>query len=311
MREGLLPSQPTHVMRLATDMATATRLASQLGEMLDAEENAVAAFESADETHWLVEVFFSREPDEALLRELVTVALGAEAGRKAAAAATFDRLAPKDWIAASLEGLTPVRAGRFLIHGSHDRGLVRSNDIAIEIEAALAFGTGHHGTTRGCLELLAAILKRRKPRAVLDVGTGTGVLAIAAALALKQPAAAGDIDPVSTWTARNNATANGAGAYVRPVTAPGLRHPSLARAGGYDLVFANILAKPLRLLSPSIARAATSDAELVLSGLLAGDVGGVLSAYRSQGFHLAQRIDIDGWAALLLTRRGAASRPLP
>ncbi|MGL5117019.1 MAG: 50S ribosomal protein L11 methyltransferase, partial [Beijerinckiaceae bacterium] len=300
MREGLLPSQPTHVMRLATDMATAMRLGSQLGEMLDAEENAVAAFESSDETHWLVEVFFSRPPDETLLRELVIIALGPDRGTRAAADATFDHLAPKDWIAASLDGLKPVRAGRFLIHGSHDRTQVRSNDIAIEIEAALAFGTGHHGTTLGCLQLLVSILKRRRPRAILDVGTGTGVLAIAAALALKHTAVAGDIDPVSTWTARNNATANGAGAFVRPVTSPGLRHPSLARAGGYDLIFANILAKPLRLLARSITGAATTDAELVLSGLLKGDVAGVLAAYRGQGFHLAHRVDIDGWVALLL-----------
>jgi ribosomal protein L11 methyltransferase len=127
---------------------------------------------------------------------------------------------------------------------------------------------------------------------------------------MKRAAAAGDIDPVSTWTARNNALANGAGAYVRPVTTPGLRHPSLARAGGYDLIFANILAKPLRLLSASIAAAAASDAELVLSGLLHGDVAGVLAAYRGQGFHLARRIEIDGWSALLLKRKGAASRPL-
>ncbi len=311
MREGLVPSNTTHVMRLPTDMATALRLAGQLGELLDADENAVAAFESADETHWLIEVFFSTQPDEGLIRDLIVAALGAEAGPREAAKATFDRIAPKDWIAASLEGLKPVRAGRFLVHGSHDRPAIRANDIAIEIEAALAFGTGHHGTTRGCLEFLDRELKRKRPQNVLDVGTGTGVLAIAAARALKRRVAAGDIDPVSTLTSRQNAVANRAGAYVRPVTAVGVIHRDLLERAPFDLIFANILAKPLRLLAPSLARVTTYDARLILSGLLAKDVAGVLTAYRGQGFALMERIDIDGWAALILKRRGAAQRPLP
>jgi ribosomal protein L11 methyltransferase len=310
MREGLVPSNTTHVMRLPTDMATAMKLASQLGEMLDADENAVAAFESADESHWLVEVFFTTEPDPALIRDLIVVASGDVQGKALAAKASFDRIAPKDWIAASLDGLKPVRAGRFLVHGSHDRPAIRANDIAIEIEAALAFGTGHHGTTRGCLEFLDRELKRKPPRNVLDVGTGTGVLAIAAARALKRRVAAGDIDPVSTATSRQNAIANRAGAYVRPVTAVGVVHRNLMDRAPYDLIFANILAKPLRLLAPSLAQVATSDARLILSGLLAKDVAGVLTAYRGQGFALMERIDIEGWAALILRRKGAAARPL-
>jgi ribosomal protein L11 methyltransferase len=123
--------------------------------------------------------------------------------------------------------------------------------------------------------------------------------------------AAGDIDPVSTWTARKNAVDNRAGAYVRPVTAAGLEHPDLRRNAPYDLIFANILAKPLRLLAPSLAGAASHDGRLILSGLLYRDVPGVLSAYAGQGFRLMERVDIDGWAALLLRRKGAASRPLP
>ncbi len=310
MREGLVPSTPTHVMRLATDMATATRLAGQMGEMLDADENAVAAFESADETHWLLEVFFTRKPDILIIKELLRIVLGPAAGDRAASAAQFDTIAPKDWIAASLEGLKPVRAGRFLVHGSHDRPAIRSNDIAIEIEAALAFGTGHHGTTRGCLMLLDRELKRNPPRKVLDVGTGTGVLAIAAARALKLKVVAGDIDPVSTHTSRQNAIANGAGPYVRPMTAVGVRHPSIIHSAPYDLILANILAKPLRLLAPSLVQMSSHDARLVLSGLLAGDVAGVLTAYRAQGFSLLERLDLDGWVALVLKRKGAAPRPL-
>jgi ribosomal protein L11 methyltransferase len=188
-----------------------------------------------------------------------------------------------------------VRAGRLVVHGSHDRGKLRANDIGVEIEAALAFGTGHHGTTLGCLRMLDSILKRRRPQRVLDVGSGTGVLAIAAARLLRQTVACGDIDPVAVETARANARANAAGAFVRPVVAPGLRHPALV--GQYDL------------LAPSIAGAAAGGAELVLSGLLARDVPGVLAAYRGQGFALARRYDIDGWATLLLRRGGA--QPLP
>jgi ribosomal protein L11 methyltransferase len=195
-----------------------------------------------------------------------------------------------------------VRAGRVLVHGAHDRARRRANDIGVEIEAALAFGTGHHGTTLGCLKALERIAKRRRPARILDVGTGTGVLAIASALLFHQRVACGDIDPVAVATARANGNANGAGPYIRPVVATGLRHPSLQ--GEYDLIFANILAKPLRLLAPAIAGAAAPRAELVLSGLLARDVRGVLDAYRAQGFFLAERGDIDGWATLVLRRGG-------
>jgi len=298
-------------MRLPSDKATALRLAGQLGEMLDAEENAVAAFEQADGTHWLIEVFFASEPDSEAVRGLIALAVGGADGEALAAAARFERIEPKDWIAASLDGLKPVRAGRFVVHGAHDRAAVRTSEIGIEIEAALAFGTGHHGTTRGCLLLLARELKRMPPRRVLDVGAGTGVLAIAAALALKRSVAAGDIDPVSTLTARENARANRAGAFVRPVTAAGLRNPALRDGAPYDLIMANILAKPLRLLATDIGQAAGRSARLILSGLLARDVAGVLSAYRAQGFSLAERIDLEGWAALLLRRKGAAPTPLP
>ncbi|MFM8860238.1 MAG: 50S ribosomal protein L11 methyltransferase, partial [Methylocystis sp.] len=290
----------SHVLRLTCDEQRARAVADIIVETFDPTETAAAAFEEENGTYWAVEIYFAEAPDEQGIRELIA----AVSDQKTAHEAQFSQIAKQDWVQNALSGLKPVRAGRILVHGAHDRAHKRSNDIGVEIEAALAFGTGHHGTTLGCLRALDQILKRRRPRQILDVGTGTGVLAIAAARLLRQTVASGDIDPVAVDTARVNAQRNGAGAFVRPVLAAGLRHPRLI--GHYDLIFANILAKPLRLLAPSIAQAASFDAELVLSGLLSRDVPGVLAAYRAQNFFLAQRGDIDGWATLQLSRSGAS-----
>ena len=174
MQEGLLPNNAAHVMRVTCEAASARAIADILVESFDPAETAAAAFEvetpqkSWDETPpWMVEVFFADAPDEDFVRSLVAGVAGDEVARGVA----FDRVAQKDWVASSLEGLRPVRAGRFLVHGSHDRGKVASNDIGLEIEAALAFGTGHHGTTRGCLLMLDQILKRRRGSKVCS-GTG-------------------------------------------------------------------------------------------------------------------------------------------
>ncbi|MBY6243531.1 50S ribosomal protein L11 methyltransferase [Methylosinus sp. Sm6] len=304
MLEGLPPNNASHGLRLVADETCARVVADLVVETFDPAETAAAAFEEPGGGAWAVEVFFAAAPDEAAVRALIASAAGAES----AAAAQFFEISQQDWVGASLAGLKPVRAGRFLVHGAHDRAAVAANDIGLEIEAALAFGTGHHGTTLGCLRALVDICERRRPRRVLDVGTGTGVLAIAAARLLRAPIACGDADPVAVAVARENARANGVGALARPVVALGVRHQSLSPAR-YDLILANILAKPLRLLAPSLAAVAAREAELVLSGLLARDVAGVLAAYRAQGFSLARRRDIDGWATLVLRRGGEAARP--
>ena len=160
---------------------------------------------------WIVEAYFGFEPDKEALRELVAAA----AGEDAAALIEFGVAEERDWVANALAGLKPVRAGRFLIHGAHDRDKVKTNDVAIEIEAGLAFGTGHHGTTRGCLLHFDRLLKRRRPQKVLDVGCGAGVLAIAAAKVLKRKVWLGDIDPVAVDVANQNARLNGVGATPR------------------------------------------------------------------------------------------------
>ena len=295
------------MLRIVSDEKRARAVVDVIVETFDPAETAASAFEEPDEIHWAAEVYFAEEPDEEAIRELVAAATDAETAQSG----VFLRVAEQDWVKNALEGLAPVRAGRVLVHGSHDRDKLRVNDIGVEIEAALAFGTGHHGTTRGCLLALKDILARRRPRRVLDVGTGTGVLAIAAARLLHQQVACGDLDPIAVDTAGANARANCAGAYVRPVVAVGVRHGALrGDATGkarYDLIFANILAKPLRLMAPSLAAVAGPDAELVLSGLLAKDVAGVLAAYRAQGFYLARRGDLEGWATLVLRRCGAGA----
>ncbi|MDJ1158593.1 50S ribosomal protein L11 methyltransferase [Chelatococcus sp. SYSU_G07232] len=303
MLEGLPPHKPTHVMRFATDGASARAMTDILGEVFDPAETAVASFEITD-AEWVVEAYFSRQPDHAAIRELVRPIIGA-----AADDLVFDAIGAQDWVKASLEGLKPVRAHRFLVHGSHDRPAVRVNDVAIEIDAALAFGTGHHGTTRGCLIAFAEILKRRRPRHVLDIGTGTGILALAAAKTLRRPVVAGDIDPVAVEVARANARLNRVGDLVRLYAAPGVRHALAARPRRFDLVFANILARPLQRLAPSIAAVLAPQGTLVLSGLLPRDVPGVLSAYAAQGLRLERRAELDGWATLVMKRGGASPRP--
>ena len=247
---------------------------------------------------WQVEVYFGFEPDEEGLRELVAAA----AGDEAAALVEFGLTEKRDWVANALAGLAPVRAGRFLVHGAHDRARVKPSDIGIEIEAGLAFGTGHHGTTRGCLIHFDRLLKRRRPRKVLDVGCGAGVLAIAAAKVLRRKVWLGDIDPVAVEVANENAQLNGVGAYAKAIVSRGVENRGLREGGSFDVVFANILAKPLRLLAPSLAAATSADGEAIVSGLLYADVPGVLTAWRAQGFHLRERIDLEGWASLRLAR---------
>lgn len=311
MLEGLPPNGAAHVVRLSCDEATARAVVEMIFETFEPNEAAASAFEKDPNApvwqtqDWEVEIYLARAPDEAHMRAMVALAAGEAMAEKL----TFGLVSERDWVETSLAGLEPVRAGRFVVHGAHSRERLRANDIGLEIEAALAFGTGHHGTTRGCLLWLDQILKERRPARILDVGTGTGVLALAAAKALHIPVESGDIDPIAVEAARANARLNGAGPWLRPVVAIGARHATLQTRAPYDLIFANILAKPLRMLAPSLARLAHHDSDFVLSGLLAGDVAGVLNAWRAQNFYLAGRIDLDGWAALRLRRGGKWSRP--
>lgn len=213
-----------------------------------------------------------------------------------------ETLPDTDWVTKSLEGLVPVRAGRFLVHGRHDRDKVRVNDLAIEIEAGLAFGTGHHGTTAGCLETIGKLVRNRRPRRVLDLGTGSAVLAIAVAKLARVPVLATDIDPIAVEVARENARLNGVGAYVRCVTATGFGHVEIAHRAPYDLIVANILARPLMKLAPQMAAHLAPGGSLILSGILARQRNAVVAIYAGQRFRHVSTLTRGDWVTIHFER---------
>ena len=291
---------PTHRVSFAIgDERAAKDVVDVLTEFFFEGQAAIAAFEAPD-GRWDVTVHFAEPPDQPLLRELVTQTAGADV----AAGIVFDTVEARDWVKASLEDLVPVPAGRFIVHGQHDRARIASNKVGIEIEAALAFGTGHHGTTRGCLLLLDHVLKAWRPRRVLDLGTGTGVLAIAAARALHEKVLASDIDPPSVQVARENARLNVSGHLVQAIRATGFAAPQFAAAAPFDLVLANILANPLRQLAAPMARHLAPSALVILSGLLTPQARGVIAAYRARGLVPVRHLRIEGWSSLLLRKVG-------
>lgn len=206
----------------------------------------------------------------------------------------------QDWIRLSQEGLPPVRAGRFFVYGAHDKGAVPSGVIPLRIEAGLAFGTGHHESTALCLALLSHIARRRSFGHALDLGCGTGVLAIAAARLWKRRVVAADIDPVAIAVARENVSLNSASPLVRTHVADGV--PNAARGRRFDLILANILASPLTRLAPQIARALGPRGVLILSGILCWQENLVLGFYRPHGLVLRERRRDGNWSALLLER---------
>ena len=286
----------TTVGLLETDEQSARRIAELTAESLPADEFAVALVDIGA-GRWRVAMYFRAAPDERILRALTAAA----AGNTAAKALRFARVAAKDWVRESLAGLAPVTAGRFIVHGAHDRARIPHNRIGIEIEAALAFGTGHHGTTRGCLLALDWLCKSLPRRRILDLGTGSGVLAIAAARAMRQPVLATDIDGSAVRAARANTALNRVGGLVEVIRADGVTAPRLRQRAPYDLVLANILLRPLQRLAAPLTRLTAPGARVVLSGLLASQANAAIAAYR--GLALERRIELDGWTTLVLVRR--------
>jgi ribosomal protein L11 methyltransferase len=288
-----------HASFTVADEQAAKAAVDLLSEVFFDGAAAVAASERQD-CRWDVTVHFADAPDQGLVRNLV----GSAAGAAIAQGIAFDTIEAKDWVKASLDDLVPVPAGRFLVHGQHDRARIPANKLAIEIEAALAFGTGHHGTTRGCLLLLDHVLKAHRPRRVLDLGTGTAVLAIAAAKALHGKVLASDIDPASVAVARDNARLNSVGNLVRVIRATGFSARDFADHGPFDLVLANILANPLRQLARPMVEHLAPGALVILSGLLNHQATGVIAPYRARGLLPLRHLRIEGWSSLLLQNAG-------
>ncbi|MEE4011976.1 50S ribosomal protein L11 methyltransferase [Roseibium sp. FZY0029] len=286
-------------VRITAEELEAKRISEILERAFEDDGNPVTIYEATpDGRLWAAEILlFDMEPEEAAAT--VRDRVGADAF---AAPLEAEELPDINWVEKSLEGLKPVKAGRFVVHGSHDRDKVPGGAIGIEIEAALAFGTGHHGTTAGCLEEIDRLLAMREYHSILDLGTGTGVLAIAAALQSRQSVLATDIDPVATTTALENARLNGAGHLVKGFTANGIDDRRFRHYGPFDLVIANILARPLMKMAKSIGERMTPTATLVLSGLRVEDGPRILFAYGCQGFILDRRGEKDGWLTLTLVR---------
>ncbi|MEP0582465.1 MAG: 50S ribosomal protein L11 methyltransferase [Roseibium sp.] len=286
-------------VRITAEELEAKRIADVLERAFEDDGNPVTIYEaSADGKTWAAEILlFEMEPEEA------TEAVRERVGSDAFAAPIEAEILPDiNWVEKSLEGLKPVSAGRFFVHGSHDRDKVPGGGIGLEIEAALAFGTGHHGTTAGCLEEIDRLFSMREYYRVLDLGTGTGVLAIAISRMTRQHVLATDIDPVATETAAKNARLNGVAPLISTFTANGMEDRRFGEFGPFDLVVANILARPLMKMAKSIAARMTPTATLVLSGLRVSDGPRILFAYGCQGFHLARRQEKEGWLTLTLVR---------
>jgi ribosomal protein L11 methyltransferase len=273
--------------------------AATISEIFDELAGSVSAFETqqdgATPADWSVETY----SPAALLNSALSVRL--ELAARAAGGAILElveeHVAERDWLAENRRAFPPQRVGRFLIHGSHWRGKPPGGMIAVEIDAATAFGTGEHPSTRGCLIAFDRLVRKRRFRTLRDVGTGSGILAIAAARTLRRKIVASDVDPVAVRVARHHVRRNGLAKLVRVDCVAGV-----GRGNGYDLVFANILARPLVLMARDLSRATAPGGLVLLSGLLRRQESGLLAAYRSHRLVLDFRVIIDGWSTLVLRR---------
>jgi ribosomal protein L11 methyltransferase len=270
-----------------------------LSDMFVDGEYAIATMEiDEDQDIWEASVYMPRE-EEAEIRLAFANAIKASFPDLVI---EREELPEIDWVAKSLEGLQPVRAGRFLVHGSHDRDKVLPGDVSIEIDAGQAFGTGHHGTTAGCLEMIDRVLRSRKVSRVLDLGTGSGVLAIAAHKIRPVPVLATDIDAVAVRVARENVRKNGIAAGITLETAPGFHHRAFSTHGPFDLIIANILARPLMNMAPELVRHLAPGGTVVLSGILASQRMKVLAAYNGQKLAHMRTIWRNGWVTIVMQK---------
>ncbi|MET3855237.1 50S ribosomal protein L11 methyltransferase [Rhizobium sp. OAE497] len=284
---------------VSTTEKKAEQVLDLLTEVFGEEDFAIATTEIDEKKDiWEASVYMMRE-DEDEVRRRVDEALTAAYPELSVEREVIPDV---DWVAKSLEGLKPVRAGRFLVHGSHDRDKVRSGDIGIEIDAGQAFGTGHHGTTAGCLEVIDRVMRSRTVRNALDLGTGSGVLAIAVRKLKNIPVLATDIDPIATRVAAENVRTNGISSGIVTKTAPGFHSTAFSEYGPFDLIIANILARPLIRMAPKLTDNLAAGGTVILSGILASQRWKVLSAYNGQKLRHVRTIWRNGWVTIHLDR---------
>ncbi len=265
-------------------------------EALGAEALACSSFETEPGGPWSIEMLL---PDPIDRVELETrLAVTAASLNLPAPALNLNPVPDRDWVTLSYRALPPVRAGRFFVHGAHDRGTAPIGAVALEVDAGRAFGNGRHETTYGCLMALDALAKRKRFHRPLDLGCGAGVLALAMARLWRVPITTSDIDPWAVAVARANARLNHLHRWVRPVQSDGFAHPALSAGAPYDLIMANILARPLKRLAPSIAAHLAPGGHVVLSGLLVSQDSRVRAAYRAQGLALLRRRRLGEWLTL-------------
>ncbi len=267
-------------------------------ESLDPEPTGVGVFEVEDGSGlWEVGGYFTEAPDETALAVL--------AAAFEAKPFVVSELPETDWVAHVRRELAPVEAGRFFVYGSHDADKLPEGRIPLLIEAAMAFGTGHHGTTLGCLKALDQLLDEGfSASKVADIGCGTAVLAMAAARVWKGDIIASDIDQVAVDVAEANLKANGMSGRVHCVEAAGFDHPDLNAHAPYDLIFANILKGPLVALSPEISANLRAEGYAILSGILNEQADDVVQVYSQNGFNLYNRGEIGEWTTLILSKQG-------
>ncbi len=279
---------------LAADARTQAAYAAALEEVAE----SISAFESKPGGPWRIEALTTVEPDAAVLAERL-----AHAAASVSAAAPEIEIAPLpqvDWLAENRRSFPPLAVGRYFVYGSHYAGAVPAGAHAVTLDAGIAFGSGEHATTRGCLLALDRLARRRRVRRALDVGCGSGILAIGMARSWPARIVASDIDRDSVRVAAENVRRNTVGSRVRVGWSDGLARVRPRR--GYDVVVANILARPLCRLAGAIAGAVLPGGTVILSGLLAGQESEVRAAYRGRGLTLDRRIAIDGWHTLIFRR---------
>ena len=290
---------PQSRIHAETDKIKARELLSVFETLFEDEGLPVSAYEEPDRPDiWNLSVYCETGEADGVQASMESTAI------KLSLNISFHQedLPDQDWVAATLRDLTAVRASHFVIHGSHEMSAPKPHEIGILIDAGLAFGTGHHGTTAGCLDMFSQIAKQRSFENVLDLGTGSGVLAIAVAKNQRTNVLASDIDPVATQTATNNVMRNSVQPYVKCITANGMNHREITHRAPFDLVIANILAKPLQSMAYDIAKHTVPGGTIILSGLLPHQKRIILGTFRHHGLMFRKAHIRDNWLTLVLQK---------